>query len=105
MARPVLLPRSMSLARLALVTVVCASACAVEEDDSVLGPPPPIDESADVTYQAEFCDELPADGPCALACDPGALADAYVPVGACAVFGCTLDDGREINVHACHPPD
>ena len=104
---------SMSLARLALVATICASACAVEEEDPIGGPDPTIDESADVTQayapppngDDEICAELPADGPCALACDPGALAEEYVPAGVCAVFGCTLDDGREIHVHACHPAD
>ena len=102
----------MSLARLALVAAVSASACVVEESDATWGMTPTIDESAYVTQtlapprdeQAEYCDALPPSGPCALACDPAALADSYVPVGTCAVFGCTLDDGREIHVHACHPP-
>lgn len=53
----------------------------------------------------DICDSLPAEGPCALACDVDALAEQYVPAGACAAFSCTLTDGREIAVHACHVGD
>jgi hypothetical protein len=100
----------MSLARFALVVAsVGASACAVEESEPTWWAAATIDECADVTELSAdgpaFCDQLPDAGPCALACDPSALAQAYVPVGACAVFLCTLDDGHEINVHACHPPE
>jgi hypothetical protein len=54
-----------------------------------------------------ICDLLPPDGPCSLLCDPDpdALSDQYVPPGTCASFLCDLEDGRHIDVHACHPPD
>jgi hypothetical protein len=48
------------------------------------------------------CDYLPPDGPCAAACDPETLAG-FVPAGSCAVFACTLTDGRTLTVHVCAP--
>jgi hypothetical protein len=47
--------------------------------------------------------QLPADGPCSLACDPEALAAAYIPHGECAVFLCTTDGGGEIRAGGCNP--
>lgn len=54
---------------------------------------------------AAICDLLPADGPCALACDRTALVDQYVPPGTCVEFACQLTDGRLVGVHACRGPD
>ena len=62
-------------------------------------------EPGDDDEADDICGLLPADGPCALACDEGALADTYVPRGTCAAFACTLTDGRTVIVHACHPAD
>lgn len=103
----------MTLARFALVAALAGSSCVDTDDGTIAGPSPTTDESASVTQafapppngDDELCDSLPDEGPCALACDPDALSDQYVPAGTCAAFGCTLDDGREISVHVCHPPD
>ena len=48
------------------------------------------------------CDLLPCDGACSLACDPEAMGEQYVTVGACALFACPLSDGRTMLVEACH---
>lgn len=103
----------MTAARFALLVALVGSSCVTNDVDPIAGPAPSAEESADVTQayapppnsDDAFCDELPADGPCALACDVDALAEEYVPAGTCAAFSCTLDDGREIGVHVCHPPD
>jgi hypothetical protein len=93
--------------------LIFGSACATEEggDDAPIGVTidvPAIDETYAVDLEAppdDICSRLPADGPCALACDPVALAEQYVPAGTCAAFSCTLTDGTEIAVHACHVGD
>lgn len=89
------------------------SACATAEEDGAPAAAVTIDvPDIDETYALDLkdppddiCDKLPPDGPCALACDPDALADQYVPAHACAAFSCTLTDGTEIAVHACHVGD
>jgi hypothetical protein len=87
------------------------SACATDEGDdtrtAISIDVPAIDETyavdlADDDAPPDICGLLPPDGPCALACDEDALAEQYVPAGACAAFACTLTDGTEIAVHACH---
>ncbi len=52
----------------------------------------------------EICAFLPACGACSLACDPEKLAQEYVPPNTCALFACTLTDGRTIRVDACNTP-
>ena len=102
----------MARIRLALALIV-GSAC-VADDDDIADDPPAIDDvrasisaaiapSDDDGYN--FCEHLPASGPCSLLCDRDALVDQYVPLHSCVVFVCDLDDGRRISVHACHPPD
>lgn len=49
-----------------------------------------------------LCDLLPADGVCALLCDPAALEE-LLPDGSCAVFECTLTTGVRALIHACNP--
>src|SRR5678816_4000176 len=103
----------MSPMRFALVVALAGSSCVAADDAAIAGPSPSDQESADVTEafasppnaDDEVCGLLPDDGPCALACDMDALVDQYVPAGTCVAFGCTLDDGREISVHACRLPD
>lgn len=97
--------------RFALLVALAGSSCVSVDSEPIDGPGPSYQESADVTEAFasppnetdELCDSLPDEGPCALACDIDALVDQYVPVGTCAAFACTLDDGREVSVHACHP--
>jgi hypothetical protein len=101
----------MTAARLALLFALAGSSCVSTDDEPIAGPAPSEQESADVTEafasppneDDELCDSLPDEGPCSLACDIDALVAQYVPVGTCAAFACTLDDGREVHVHACHP--
>ncbi|MGE5187273.1 MAG: hypothetical protein ACM31C_34735 [Acidobacteriota bacterium] len=57
-----------------------------------------------LSAQPDICGFLPACGACALACDPEKLAQEYVPPGACALFACTLTDGRTIRLDVCNPP-
>lgn len=102
--------------RCLVVAVICASACAADAPtiitpDADGGEIRPIEPAyaSDLTSLTEgdddICSLLPASGPCALACDEGALAEQYVPAGACAAFLCKLTDGREIAVHVCHVGD
>jgi hypothetical protein len=96
-----------------LISLLLGSGCAT--DDDATDPPvfantdvPAIDETYAVDLvdaPDDICGLLPPDGPCALACDPDALAEQYVPAGACAAFLCTLTDGTQIAVHACHIGD
>jgi len=93
----------MPLRALALAAAVLG-ACALDE--------PTVSDRAQASTGAlaeegdgDVCDLLPSDGPCSLACDPDALSEEYVPPGTCALFLCTLDDGRMIGVHACHPAE
>ena len=103
----------MRTARCLFALLLCGSACAVDDDapgptDTVSPDEAPTDKfidshvAASPTEEASICDVLPPDGPCSLACDERALAEQYVPEGACAAFLCTLTDGREVAVHACH---
>lgn len=104
----------MTAARAASLAALCVAACVSSErevEPGVVsydeGPANVVqavapDSGGDDTTD-DICSLLPADGPCALACDEGALADTYVPPGTCVAFGCTLTDGRMISVHACHP--
>lgn len=50
---------------------------------------------------ANICNSLPADGPCSLACDPGALAEQYIKVNTCVDFACELADGQTIHIGGC----
>jgi len=103
----------MTCLRLALVAVLTTSACMTGDDTvNVAGGEraASYDERSDVTSDSrsapadpDVCTLLPPDGPCSLACDPEALAEQFVPLGTCAAFACTLVDGRQITVHACHP--
>lgn len=100
-----------------------ASACTVGEPcPPQIGKPPPATEIdvpqvfLDPSSQAndmdqdgdgfpdDFCDQLPDNGPCSLACDPQALSDQYGVPGACVNFRCELDSGEEFGVHTCTPP-
>ena len=101
----------MRLARFGLVVAVCGFSCTTADIALPDGEPPTKDESADVTLtfagppgDPDVCSLLPDEGPCALACDPDALIEAYVPAGSCVAFACTLDNGQEIAVHACRGP-
>ena len=92
--------------------LILGSACAAGDADTrhvaVTIDVPAIDETYAVDLQDapdDICGRLPADGPCSLACDPDALGEQYVPKGACAAFSCTLTDGTQIAVHACHIGD
>ena len=116
MARPVLHRSDMTTAGACIIAALCGSACVSDEGDVEPGVISVDEDMANVTaaFAAtpgddndtdNICSLLPADGPCALACDTGALAAQYVPSGTCAVFGCVLTDGRTIAVHACHPAD
>jgi hypothetical protein len=101
----------MLLVRFALLIAIAGCSCVSADGEPIAGPGPSDQESADVTEafasppneDDELCDSLPDKGPCALTCDIDALVAQYVPVGTCAAFACTLDDGREVHVHACHP--
>ena len=98
-----------------LAILIFGSACAVDEGDdtqrAISIDVPAIDETYAVDLADngdapdDVCSLLPPDGPCALACDEEALAEQYVPAGACAAFSCTLTDGTQIAVHACHIGD
>lgn len=93
--------------------LIFGSACATNDGDDVPAGVtidiPAIDETYAIDLEVpapdDICSRLPADGPCALACDPEALAEQFVPAGACAAFSCTLTDGAQIAVHACHAGD
>lgn len=99
-----------------LVVLIIGSGC-VAVDDRTVTPEAASGDARPITHaygtaltdladtENDICSLLPADGPCALACDEDALAEQYVPAGACAAFSCTLTDGREIAVHACHIGD
>jgi hypothetical protein len=101
------MPRSL----LPLALAMCAHACTDDEEREPVDTPPMVDdEHGSVSTSIETpledydpCAHLPADPPCSLICDREALAD-YVPVASCAVFLCTLSDGIQVTVHACHPP-
>ena len=107
----------MTFARCFFALLLCGSACAVDDDtlgptDTVSPDGPPIGDKAidshvvaSPTDDEGICDLLPPDGPCALACDQQALAEQYVPEGACAAFLCELTDGRDVTIHACHVDD
>ncbi len=98
-----------------LAVLIFGSACATDEGDAqqpaISIDVPAIDETYaidladDSEAPTDICGLLPPDGPCALACDEEALAEQYVPAGACAAFSCTLTDGTQIAVHACHIGD
>jgi hypothetical protein len=101
----------MRLAQSSLVVAVCVASCATADIAPPDAQPPSKDESADVTLTVagppgdpDVCSLLPDEGPCALACDPDALIETYVPAGSCVAFACTLDNGQEIAVHACRGP-
>ncbi|MBA3391948.1 MAG: hypothetical protein H0T89_04850 [Deltaproteobacteria bacterium] len=50
----------------------------------------------------DICEPDPeAVGACALACDPQAVIDNFVPVGVCAIFECKLADGSLERVGGC----
>jgi len=51
---------------------------------------------------AEYCKYLPADGPCALACDPEVLIERFVPIGTCMILECQLTNGEPLNVGGCN---
>jgi hypothetical protein len=92
--------------------LIFGSACATDEQDdapaAVTIDVPAIDATYAISLEDapdDICSRLPPDGPCSLACDPDALAEQYVPAHACAAFSCTLTDGTEIAVHACHIGD
>ncbi len=102
--------KRMKLLRTAMIAVLCGAACVQsaasgEEsaDDSTLGDNGAASEIAGEVPEEEtdICGLLPASGPCSAACDPMALVE-HVPPGVCAAFRCTLTDGREIAVSACH---
>lgn len=107
----------MRTARYLVALLLCGSACAVDDDapgptDTVSPDEPPLTDkfidshvTASPTEGNSICDALPPDGPCSLACDAEALAEQYVPAGTCAAYLCTLTDGREVPVHACHAND
>jgi len=106
----------MTAGRFAIIAALCGSACITDEREVEPGVMS-MDEAASNVTPAfapdqgdddapdNICALLPPDGPCALACDTGALATEYVPPGTCAVFGCVLTNGRTVAVHACHPAD
>ena len=88
-----------------LLVLGCMSSPEVTEQ-----PPDPVRDTARVSLDPalaiadddDICSLLPSCGPCSLACDPEKLAEEYVPKGACALFLCTLTDGRTIEVDACN---
>jgi Fe-S-cluster-containing hydrogenase component 2 len=99
----------------AVALALCAHACAVGGDDAFApdGPegPKADEDHPSISFSLEtpddgynVCEHLPAQPPCSLICDRDALTQ-YIPESSCAVFVCTLTDGREISVHACHYPD
>jgi hypothetical protein len=55
-----------------------------------------------IDVKPDLCDLLPADGACALLCDPGALAET-IPPGTCADLLCQLTDGTSIRAGGCNP--
>ncbi|HSD86382.1 MAG TPA: hypothetical protein VLB44_02670 [Kofleriaceae bacterium] len=91
---------------LVLVAALCGSACVAGDDsvDRTLGDDGRVDITSDVAEPGDpdVCELLPDCGPCSLACDIQALSEQYVPPGTCVAFACTLSDGRQIAVHACH---
>jgi hypothetical protein len=62
-----------------------------------------IDGPQTTELPGDFCDHLPADGACALACDPEKLVEHYVPVGTCVLIQCTLDTGETFKTGGCRP--
>lgn len=50
---------------------------------------------------AGFCDLLPSEGPCSLACDPEALAAEYGITGLCVTVGCELTTGEHFMLCYC----
>ena len=52
---------------------------------------------------ADLCAVLPESGPCALACDPDALVDRFVPQGTCVTFRCELTTGEVFQTGGCNP--
>lgn len=52
---------------------------------------------------ADYCAELPSDGPCSLACDPDAMIDQYVPHGQCVTYRCELKSGQVFRTGGCNP--
>lgn len=91
-----------------ILGLLCGSACATDGD--LTGEDHAADDGtrADAPHHRspgadpDVCDLLPSAGPCAVACDPVALA-AYLPPGTCGAFVCELVDGREASFHTCHP--
>jgi hypothetical protein len=49
----------------------------------------------------DMCDKLPDTGACALACDPEAPFEEYIPRGTCVLIRCTLTDGETFGSSAC----
>jgi hypothetical protein len=63
-------------------------------------------DEADTTFRDEpptpaLCEQIvETEGPCAVACDPVALA-AFIPKGTCTLFLCTLEDGSQYKTGGC----
>lgn len=97
----------MTIVRLAVIAAL--SACMGGDDTGIDDRTVGADERADVDRvvkepsEPDVCSLLPDCGPCSLACDLDALEQEYVPPGTCVAFACTLKDGRQVAVHACHP--
>lgn len=107
------------LKKIAIASVIFASACI---DDGVEGQLSPIPtdkglspsetaqpviarETAPDPDRAPQCMDLPQDdSACAHACDPDALLS-YIPKGTCMTFMCTLTDGSEFKTGGCNPGD
>jgi hypothetical protein len=70
-------------------------------DDTHVLVAPTVDEPEE---SEDICAYLPAEGPCALLCDPDALVEQYVPEHVCVVFACVLTNGKHVTAHACHRP-
>jgi hypothetical protein len=91
------------------IAMLVLVACASEESDQV-GPVVGgihVDGSEQTLAldDPDLCGLLPACGACSLVCDLDQLAEQYVPEGTCALFVCTLTDGRQIHVDVCNLPD
>ena len=94
-----------------LLACVAAAACTGDISGTSPAPDAAVPESPTAPVSSftrapaalpDDCALLPKDGACALACNPDALAQQYLPPNTCATFACPLSDGRTKLVGVCH---
>jgi hypothetical protein len=95
----------MARSGVAMAILVCTSGCVDDGVEERVAPDmhATISHSLELVGEDDYCELLPACGPCSLLCDRDALVEQYVPEHTCVAFVCDLTDGRQIVQHVCHP--